>query len=115
VIGGVLHRPAIRVKNVDNMHGAGVMLSILGSVKVHVGKDDKKKHRGARVMRTTMTVIKIGIWSVTTHRSKVFFLPQVSSMRALNLNMLIPTSAQIGLNTYLALKPRTERNSGLEC
>jgi len=34
------------------------MLSILGSVKVLVGKDDKQKYKGVRVKRTTVTVIK---------------------------------------------------------
>ncbi len=59
----------------------GVMLSMLGSVKVLVGKDDLRDYRGAGVKRTTVTAIEcIGadgrsllpliIWPASTHRSK---------------------------------------------
>ncbi|KAH4330485.1 hypothetical protein HBH98_256180 [Parastagonospora nodorum] len=62
------------------MDETGVMLSMLGSVKVLVGKDDKRKHRGARVKRTTVTAVEcisadgrylnpMIIWPATTHRS----------------------------------------------
>jgi hypothetical protein len=47
VIGQVLRDPAILAENFYNMDETGVMLSMLGSVKVLVGKDDKQKHRGA--------------------------------------------------------------------
>jgi hypothetical protein len=62
------------------MDETGVMLSMLGSVKVLVGKDDKRKHTGARVKRTTVTAVEcisadgrylnpMIIWPATTHRS----------------------------------------------
>jgi hypothetical protein len=80
VIGRVLRDPAILAENVYNMDGTGVMLSMLGSVKVLVGKDDKREHRGARVKRTTVTAVEcisddgrylnpMIIWPATTHRS----------------------------------------------
>ena len=37
------------------MDEMGVVLSLLGSVKVLVGKDDTRDYRGARVKRTTVT------------------------------------------------------------
>jgi len=40
VIGRVVQDPAIAPENVYNMDETGVMLSMLGSVKVLVGKDD---------------------------------------------------------------------------
>jgi hypothetical protein len=80
VIGKVLRDPAIVAENVYNMDETGVMLSMLGSVKVLVGKDDKRNHRGARVKRTTVTAIEcisadgrylnpMIIWPATIHRS----------------------------------------------
>ena len=42
VIGKVLQDPAILPENVYNMDETGVMLSMLGSVKVLVGKDDPR-------------------------------------------------------------------------
>jgi hypothetical protein len=80
VIGKVLHDPAILPENVYNMDETGVILSMLGSVKVLLGKDDPRDYRGAVVKRTIVTVIKyistnsrfllpIIIWPATTHRS----------------------------------------------
>jgi hypothetical protein len=80
VIGRVLRDPAILAENVYNMDETGVMLSMLGSVKVLVGKDDERKHRGTRVKRTTVTAVEcisadgrylnpMIIWPATTHRS----------------------------------------------
>jgi hypothetical protein len=57
-----------------------VILSILGSIKVLVGKDDRRKYRGAQVKRTTVTTIEyistdsrylnpIVIWPATIYRS----------------------------------------------
>jgi hypothetical protein len=54
------------------------MLSMLGSVKVLVSKDNKRKYRGARVKRTTVTAIEcisvdgrylnpLIIWPATTY------------------------------------------------
>ncbi|KFY89000.1 hypothetical protein V500_06013, partial [Pseudogymnoascus sp. VKM F-4518 (FW-2643)] len=67
-------------ENVYNMDETGVMLSMPGSVKVLVGKDDRRNYRGARVKRTTVTAIEcisadgryldpMIIWPASTHRS----------------------------------------------
>jgi hypothetical protein len=80
VIGKVLRDPAILPENVYNMDETGVMLSMLGSVKVLVGKDDPRDYRGAGVKRTMVTAIEcisgdgrsllpMIIWPATTHRS----------------------------------------------
>jgi hypothetical protein len=80
VIERVLGDPAILAENVYNMDETGVMLSMLGSVKVLVGRNDTRKYRGARVKRTTITAIEcisadgrflnpMIIWPATTHRS----------------------------------------------
>jgi hypothetical protein len=78
VIGEVLADPAILLENVYNMDETGIMLSILGSIKVLLNKDDPRDYRGAVVKRTTVTAIKyisrngrflspIVIWPATTH------------------------------------------------
>jgi hypothetical protein len=54
----VLRDPAILAENVYNIDKTRVMLSMLSSVKVLVGKDNKRKHRGARVKRATVTAIE---------------------------------------------------------
>lgn len=80
VIGKILQDPAILAENVWNMDETGIMLSMPGSVKVLVGKDDKRKHRGARIKRTSVTSIEcisadgryldpMIIWPASTHRS----------------------------------------------
>jgi len=80
VIGKVLEDPAVLPENVYNMDETGVMLSKLNSVKVLVGKDNKRGYRGARVKRTTITAIEcvsaVGrylnpmiIWPASTHRA----------------------------------------------
>ncbi len=80
VIRKVIQNPAILPKNVYNMDEMGVMLSMLGSVKVLVGKDDLRDYRGAGVKRTTVTAIEcisadgrsllpLIIWPASTHRS----------------------------------------------
>jgi hypothetical protein len=80
VIGRLLKDPAISKENVYNMDETGVMLSMLGTVKVLVGKDDMRDYRGARVKRTIVTAIEcisgdgrylnpMIIWPATTHRS----------------------------------------------
>lgn len=58
VIRRVLQDPAVLAENVYNIYKTGVMLSMLDSVKVLVSKDDKRKYRGARVKRTTVTAIE---------------------------------------------------------
>jgi hypothetical protein len=80
VIGRVVQDPAILPENVYNMDETGVMLSMLGSVKVLVGKDDPRDYRGAGVKRTMVTAIEcisangrsllpLIIWPASTHRS----------------------------------------------
>ena len=80
VIRAVLLDPAILAENVYNMDETGVMLSMLGSVKVLVGKDDLRDHRGTSVKRTMVTAIEcisadgrsllpLIIWPASTHRS----------------------------------------------
>lgn len=76
----VLKDPATWPENVYNMDESGVMLPMLSSVKVLVGKDDTRDFRGARVKRTRITAIecisadgtyleRLIIWPATTHRS----------------------------------------------
>ena len=80
VIGEVLQDPAIVPENVYNVDETGVMLSMLGSVQVLVGKDDLRGYRGARVKRTVVTAIEcisgdgrylnpMIIWPASTHRA----------------------------------------------
>jgi hypothetical protein len=80
VIRRVLQDPAVRSENVYNMDETGVMLCMLGSIKVLVSKDDPRDYRGAGVKRTTVTTIEcisadgrsllpMIIWPATTHRS----------------------------------------------
>jgi hypothetical protein len=58
VIRRVIQDPAILPENVYNMDETGVMLGMLGSVKVLVGKDDLRDYRGAGVKRTMVTAIE---------------------------------------------------------
>jgi hypothetical protein len=80
VIGRLLQDPAVLAENVYNMDETGVMLSMLGSAKVLVGKSDMRSYRGARVKRKMVTAIEcisadgrylnpLIIWPATTHRS----------------------------------------------
>ncbi len=80
MIGKVLQDPIILPENVYNMDETGVMLCMLGSVKVLVRKDDPRDYRGAGVKRTMVTAIKcisvdgrslllMIIWPASTHRS----------------------------------------------
>lgn len=80
VIGRVFEDSAILLENVYNMDETGVMLSMLGSVKVLVGKGDMRDYRGAGVKRTMVTAIEcisadgrslhpLIIWPAATHRS----------------------------------------------
>ena len=76
----MLQRPDVLPKNVYNMDETGVILSMLGSVKVLIGKDDMRDYRGANVKRTLVTAIEcfsrdgrylspMIIWLASTHRS----------------------------------------------
>jgi hypothetical protein len=80
IIEEVLQAPDILQENWYNMDETGVMLSKLGSVKVLVGKNDRRDYKGARVKRTTVTAIEcisadgryltpMVIWPASTHRS----------------------------------------------
>ena len=53
----MLRDPAVLLENVYNMDETGVMLSKLGSVKVLVGRDVLRDHRGAGVKRIMVTAI----------------------------------------------------------
>ncbi|KAJ5904761.1 uncharacterized protein N7473_001677 [Penicillium subrubescens] len=79
VIGCELADPAILRENVYNMDETGVLLSVLNSLKVLVGKDDLRKHRGTTVKRTLVTAVEcisadgrslhpLIIWPASTHR-----------------------------------------------
>ncbi|RII24871.1 hypothetical protein CUC08_Gglean005686 [Alternaria sp. MG1] len=80
IIGQVLQDPAVLPENVYNMDETGVMLSMLGSVKVLVGKDDRRNYRGGGVKRTMITAVEcvsadgrallpLIVWPASTHRS----------------------------------------------
>jgi hypothetical protein len=71
---------------VYNIDETGVMLSMLGSVKVLISKHDRRDYRGARVKYTTVTVIEcisgdskylnlIIIWLVNTYQSNWITFP----------------------------------------
>jgi hypothetical protein len=75
-----LDRADIVPENVYNMDETGVMLSMLGSLKVLVGRDDLRAYRGAGVKRTMVTSIEcisadgrslhpLIIWPAATLRS----------------------------------------------
>ena len=76
----VLDDPDVRQENVYNMDETSIMLSKLNSIKVIVGKDNKRGYKGARVKRTTVTAIEyvsaicrylnpMIIWPASTHRA----------------------------------------------
>jgi len=49
---------AVLPENLYNMDENGIMLSMLGSIKVLIGKDNIQGYRGAQVKRTTVTAIE---------------------------------------------------------
>lgn len=78
MIGKVIQDPYVLAENVYNMDETGVILSMLGSVNVLVGRDDTRDYRGERVKRTTVTAVEcisadgrylkpMIIWPATTH------------------------------------------------
>ena len=80
VIGKILQDSNVLQENAYNMDETGIMLSKLNSIKVLVGKDNKRGYRGACVKRTTITAIEcvsavgrylnpIIIWPAATHRA----------------------------------------------
>ena len=58
MIGKVLEDLDVLRENVYNMDETGVMLCMLDSVKVLVGKDDLRNYRGAGVKRTMITAVE---------------------------------------------------------
>jgi hypothetical protein len=58
VISKVLQDPSILPENAYTIDETGVMLSMLGSVKVLVGQDDIRRHRGSGVKQTMVTAIE---------------------------------------------------------
>jgi hypothetical protein len=73
----VLRDPAILAENVYEIDETAAMLCILGTVGVLVSQGNKRKHRDARVERTTVTAVKciragggylnpMAIWPATT-------------------------------------------------
>jgi hypothetical protein len=80
VISKVLQEPAVVPGNVYNMNETGVILSMPGSVKVLVSKDDLRGYRGARVKRTVVIAVEcvssdgryldpMIIWPASNHRA----------------------------------------------
>lgn len=80
VVSKVLNSHAVLPENIYNMDETGVMLSMLGSAKVLIGKSDSRYYRGAGVKRTMVTAIEcisadgrslspLIIWPASTHRS----------------------------------------------
>ena len=58
MISKVIQSPNILVKNIYNIDKTGVMLSMLNSIKVLIGKEDTRNYRGGHVKRETITAIK---------------------------------------------------------
>jgi hypothetical protein len=54
----VLKDLAISKENIYNIDKTSVILSMLGTVKVLVSKDNMQDYRGARVKRTLVTAVK---------------------------------------------------------
>jgi hypothetical protein len=80
VIKEELYRPDVRPENYYNIDETGIMLSMLGSIKVLIGKDDRRDYRGTGTKQTIVTAIEcvsasgeylnpIIIWPASTHRS----------------------------------------------
>jgi hypothetical protein len=77
---GELASSEVLVENTYNMDETGVLLSVLNSLKVLVGKNELKTYRGAGVKRTLITSIecisadgrylhRLIIWPAATHWS----------------------------------------------
>ena len=86
MIGKILQDSTVLQENVYNMDETGIMLSKLNSIKVLVGKDNKRGYRGAHVKRTTITAIEcvsaegryldpMIIWPAATHRANWITYP----------------------------------------
>jgi hypothetical protein len=75
-----LCRPDVLLENDYNIDETGIMLSMLSTVEVLVGKDDSRNYRGAGVKRAMITAIEcvsasgkslnpMIIWPASTHQS----------------------------------------------
>ena len=80
VIRKIIQDNSVFAENVYNMDEIGVMLSMLGLVKVLIRANDTRDYRGARVKREMVTAIEcisgdgrflkpMIIWPATTYRS----------------------------------------------
>jgi len=80
VIAEVLQDPTVVPENVYNMDETGTMLSMLGTAKVYVRKNDRRKYRGAGIKREMVTAVEcisadgrclnpLIIWAASTHRA----------------------------------------------
>jgi hypothetical protein len=58
IIGEEFANPAILPENVYNMDETGVLLSVLGSLKVLVGRHDMRNYRGVGSKRTLITAVE---------------------------------------------------------
>jgi hypothetical protein len=75
-----LSNPVVVPENVYNMDKTGVLLSVLGSLKVLVSRQNLRNYRGTGVKRTLVTAVKcistdgrcpmpLIIWPAAIHRS----------------------------------------------
>jgi hypothetical protein len=80
IIGKELENPLILTENIYNIDETGVLLSVLNSLKVLVGKNELRDYRGAGVKHTLITAIEcvstdgrclhpLIIWPAATHQS----------------------------------------------
>jgi hypothetical protein len=58
VIGKVLVKPLMIAENIYNMDETGVLLSVLNSLMVLIGKNEPRNYRGAGVKRSLITAIE---------------------------------------------------------
>jgi hypothetical protein len=58
VIRNILDNMAVLPENVSNIDKTGVMLSMLGSVKVLVGKDNSRDYRGVGIKQTIVIAVE---------------------------------------------------------
>lgn len=110
----MLHEPDVLPENVYNIDKSRVMLSMLNSVKVLVGKDDIRGYRGARVKRTIVTAVEcisadnrcldpMIIWPASTHRANWTTHPTPGWVYALSdsgfTDSYQPTVAEAGIRS----------------
>jgi hypothetical protein len=118
VIGKELQNPAILPENVYNMDETGIMLSMLNSVKVLVGKDDTNAYRRARVKRTMVTAVEcisadgrsfnpMIIWPSKTHRANWTTYPTPGWVYAISDNV---PHGRVAQRASRSLLPRPHHN-----